>query len=789
MSSRGSSRPRDDAEDQGTRLFAALRAGLSDVPPERIGAAFLVTDGVVHDIPADPKALGFDAPLHALITGHEGERDRRIELVEAPRFGIVGKDQTITARVLDSDGSGAPVQVEVRRDGETVATIAATVGATLVAKVPIDHAGPNVVELEVAPLPGQLTDMNNRAVVTIEGVRDKLRVLLVSGEPHQGERMWRNLLKSDANVDLVHFTILRPPEKSSDGTPINELSLIAFPVADLFGRKIRDFDLIILDRYSSQSILPKVYFNNIVAYVRAGGALLMAEGPDYATPEGIYFSPLGELAPARPDGEVAIGAFRPVISPDGAKHPVTRGLAGGESSPPAWGQWFRAIGAEVTGGVNILPGAGDKPLLVLSRADKGRVALLLSDQMWLWARGFEGGGPHLDLLRRLAHWLMKEPELEEEALRATAHGHTLTIERQSLKGDVPAVTVVGPTGETRQAQLAAAEPGLSRAAIDVDRLGLYRISDGEHRALVNVGPDNPLEFREVVSTPEKLRPLAEATGGTVRRHRRRRRRRRWPCPRSSRCIRPRAMAAPIFSASSAPGRASSSASPRRRSPPASSASPRCSARSCWCGCARARRGGGGDAAAGSAGRASLIRRAPASTQGPGDRLGLEPRRESAGRRRPDAAGGPGSRDHRLGAAQEGQSGAAGDARRTDRIDPRRLRRGRLAGPYPCAQSRRDALLRSRAVRAGDGGGAPPLPGDDRPVLDRRARPRPGRPRRRASRCGPTWPRCRPARSISPRSSMRTRRRWSRISPRRCATSPSPPKSRFSTSRISTARAG
>jgi hypothetical protein len=508
---------KSDGDDQGTRLFSALQSGLADVPSDRIGAAIVVTDGVVHDIPADPAALGFNAPLHALVTGHTGERDRRIELVEAPRFGIVGKDQTISARVLDTADSGEPVSIEVRRDGEKIATLSAAVGETINLKAHIEHAGPNVIELEVAPLPGELTEINNRAVVTIEGVRDKLRVLLVSGEPHQGERMWRNLLKSDANVDLVHFTILRPPEKSSDGTPINELSLIAFPVADLFGRKIRDFDLIILDRYSSQSILPKVYFNNIVGYVRAGGALLMAEGPDYATPEGLYFSPLGELAPAKPDGEITTDAFRPTISPDGAKHPVTRGLAGADSSPPAWGQWFRQIGAEVTAGVNILSGAGNRPLLVLSRADKGRVALLLSDQMWLWARGYEGGGPHLDLLRRLAHWLMKEPDLEEEALRASARGRALTIERQSLKGDIPEVSVIGPTGAASKAQLKSAEPGLSRTTIEVDRLGLYRISDGEHQALVNVGPDNPLEFREVVSTTQKLRPLAEATGGTARR--------------------------------------------------------------------------------------------------------------------------------------------------------------------------------------------------------------------------------------------------------------------------------
>jgi hypothetical protein len=347
-------------------------------------------------------------------------------------------------------------------------------------------------------------------------VRDKLKVLLVSGEPHQGERMWRNLLKSDANVDLVHFTILRPPEKQ-DGTPINELSLIAFPTADLFGRKIKDFDLIIFDRYSDQSVLPSVYLDNIVRYVRNGGALLIAAGPDFAQPEGIYYTPLGELSPARPDGTVTERAFRAEITPDGAKHPVTRGLPGSDETPPAWSQWFRQVNADVTRGTSILSGADNKPLLVLSREDKGRVALLLSDQMWLWARGFEGGGPDVALLRRLAHWLMKEPELEEEALRAKAEGHELAIERQSLKDVIPPVKILAPSGKEITATLTPAEPGLSRANVKVSELGLYRVTDGTLSALVNVGPENPREFQEVVSTTEKLRPLAEATGGTVRR--------------------------------------------------------------------------------------------------------------------------------------------------------------------------------------------------------------------------------------------------------------------------------
>lgn len=507
---------RTDSEADGTRLFAALNAGLADVPLERLGGVFMITDGVVDDVPAEASALGFKAPLHALITGHEGERDRRIELLEAPRFGIVGKDQTIELRVLDTADQSEPVVLKVRRDGNPVATIVATPGERLRVPVKIEHGGPNVVELEVEALPDELSAINNKAVLTIEGVRDKLKVLLVSGEPHAGERMWRNLLKSDANVDLVHFTILRPPEKQ-DGTPINELSLIAFPTADLFGRKIKEFDLIVFDRYSNQSVLPLIYLDNIVRYVREGGALMLAAGPDFARPEGLYYSPLGRIAPARPDGTLTERAFRAAITEDGGKHPVTRGLPGADQKPPAWSEWFRQVNAEVMHGTSILSGAAGKPLLVLSREGNGRVALLLTDQMWLWARGFEGGGPHLELLRRLAHWLMKEPELEEEALRANVRGHTIEIERQSLKADVPPVTVASPSGAEERVSLTPAEPGISRASVNAAELGLYRLSDGNLSVLANVGPENPREFQEVVSTPDRLKPLAQATGGTVRR--------------------------------------------------------------------------------------------------------------------------------------------------------------------------------------------------------------------------------------------------------------------------------
>src|ERR1700719_4261172 len=432
-----------DGETDGTKLFGALSSALSDVPVDRVAGAFLITDGRVHDIPANAAAVGFQAPVHALITGRQDERDRRIAVTAAPRFGIVGQVQTITYRLDDQGVSGERAKVVVRRDGETINERTVLSGQTVNVDIDIKHAGPNIVEIEASPLENELTPVNNRAVVAIDGVRDKLRVLLVSGEPHSGERTWRNLLKSDASVDLVHFTILRPPEKQ-DGTPINELSLIAFPTRELFQQKINEFQLIIFDRYARQGVLPMIYFDNIAKYVRDGGAVLIAAGPDYASPTSIWRTPLDVILPAEPTGEVTEQSFQARLTDSGKRHPVTRNLEGSASDPPHWSQWFRLVDTANAPGTAVMQGPDNKPLLVLSREGEGRVALLLSDQLWLWARGFQGGGPHLDLLRRLSHWLMKEPELEEEALRLTVSGHQLVVRRQTMAEEVSEVTLTSP---------------------------------------------------------------------------------------------------------------------------------------------------------------------------------------------------------------------------------------------------------------------------------------------------------------------------------------------------------
>ena len=512
------------AGDEGTRLFTALSRAMSDVPRRRLAAVVMITDGEVHDVPVGTPGMlaeQIGAPLHVLLSGHKNEGDRRLVIANAPSFGLVGKELPLTVRVEDlpqSAAGAAPAEAALtwRKDGGPPHRIEVPVGRDVNLSIPIDHGGPNILELEVEPGPRELTLINNRAAVVVNGVRDRLRVLLVSGEPHAGERVWRNILKSDPSVDLVHFTILRPPEKQ-DGTPIKELSLIAFPIRELFDVKLHEFDLIIFDRYSLRGVIPQSYLDNVVHYVRNGGAFLEAAGPSFGTPFSLSRTPLGEILPTEPTGTVDEEGFKPELTDSGRRHPVTADLpgAGNPGEQPRWGRWFRQVDAEVKHGTTILSGDRGEPLLVLDRVGKGRVAQLLSDQMWLWARGFEGGGPQAELLRRLAYWLMKEPDLEENDLRAAVDGDRLTVTRQSLDPDSNPVTVTAPDGTSRSLTLTPDRGGRSVGTIEVKQMGLYRVTDGARTALAAAGPLNPIEFADVRTTDTKLAPVVKATGGGI----------------------------------------------------------------------------------------------------------------------------------------------------------------------------------------------------------------------------------------------------------------------------------
>lgn len=505
----------DAPEDGGSLAMTALAELLSEEPRARVAGAMIITDGQVHDVELAPT---LPAPLHVLLTGQETDWDRRLIVKNAPAFAILGEEVMLTLRIEDQGAAPGATDVDltIAVDDSEPQTFRVPVGEDLDLPVTLPHGGMNVLQFSTPAAEGELTDRNNAAVVQINGVRDRLRVLLVSGEPHAGERVWRNLLKSDASVDLVHFTILRPPEKQ-DGIPVTELSLIAFPTRELFVEKIEEFDLIVFDRYRMRGILPMSYLENVAQYVRNGGTVLVAAGPEFGAVDSLWRSPLADVLPVEPTSRVIEGGFRPALTDLGRRHPVTEGL---EDLAPegGWGRWFRQIDVVPRAGQVVMSGADDRPLLVLNRVDEGRVAVLASDHAWLWGRGYEGGGPQLELLRRLAHWMLKEPELEEEALTATTTGQELTVRRRSIAEEPPGdLTITGPDGAVTVLPMTEVSPGRYELVWQAPMMGLYRLEQGDLTRVVAVGPSAPREFVETIASGALLEPVVTPTNGGITR--------------------------------------------------------------------------------------------------------------------------------------------------------------------------------------------------------------------------------------------------------------------------------
>lgn len=501
-----------------TELFKNLDIALADVPKKRRAGVVFLSDGQIHDVPRNLDTGDNYGPIHLLLNGSKDEKDRQLVITEAPSYGIVGKEITVKYRVEDTKNIGQKVvRLTIREQNAREETIVVPIGEDLNLDLKIEHAGQNVFELSVEDVNGEITPANNKAALLVNGVRERLRVLLVSGQPHAGGRTWRDLLTSDPSVDLVHFTILREPSKL-DATPQNELSLIAFPFRELFEVKLYDFDLIVFDRYKLNRILPDFYFKNISDYIRKGGAFLEASGPAFAGRDSIYFTALMDVFPGTPTGEIIQKPFRPSLTDIGKQHPVTgslvwKGMSAGATTPQ-WGSWLRQIELNQDGGQALLNGANDFPLLLLDRVEDGRVAQLASDHIWLWSRGYQEGGPHTELLRRIVHWLMKEPELDERALDLSVNDTAITIKSRDFTGKNSEVLMTKPDGSTQALTLNEGDNGIFQTQISADQIGIYSFEDsyGESRFIV-VGDLNPPELRGVISTADKMKPLIEVSNG------------------------------------------------------------------------------------------------------------------------------------------------------------------------------------------------------------------------------------------------------------------------------------
>ena len=509
-------------DNDGTRLTAALIEALGNVPTARLAGVIAVTDGQVHDLPENPETLlPAGVPFHALIIGNPERRDRRIRTTLAPRFGLVGEQADFEVLVEDPGHEGERAVIIIKLNGEIQARFPATIGNTISIPLEIERRGPNTVELEVEAAPEELPTKNNVFIPEISGIRDSLQVLLVTGEPHMGGRAWRNLLKSDPAIDLVQFTILTNPREKRANAPSRELSLIAFPTRQLFEEKLGEFDLIIFDQFKrrvastrggrASPIVSPIYLQNIAEYVENGGALLVATGPPYATRASIFRTPLAAVLPARPTGETFNESFRPSLNNKGRRHPITSGFVGQDAE--RWGPWYRIIESNIVGGDVLMEGPSAEPLLVIDRVGKGRVGMIMSDQAWLWSKGYQGGGPYSEMFRRLSHWLMGEPDLDAEKLSARADGNNIEIERRSLRDETEAVIVRKPDGTSQTVALKPAGEGRFVGFAEAAGQGAYRLASGEINTVTAIGALNPKEFSDLTPTAEILAPLTAGTGG------------------------------------------------------------------------------------------------------------------------------------------------------------------------------------------------------------------------------------------------------------------------------------
>ena len=497
----------------GTKIFEPLTSMIGDIPNDRIAGAIIITDGQIQDTPNNLNSYNFKAPIHFLLSGKKEEKDRRLIIESTPRFGIVGEDIEINIKIEDISTNVPNALVFININNESKQSRSIPIGETIKITLPLDRAGITTLNIEVEPGPEELTLQNNKAVIEINAIRERLKVMLVSGEPNMGLRSWRNLLNSDPSVDLIHFTILRPPNKQ-DLTPVGELSLIPFPTRELFQLNLKDFDLIIFDQYHLRGILPQYYLKNVVEYVVNGGALLDTAGPAYAGDYSLSKTPLQNILPTEPTGEIITQKFVPNITKEGSRHPVTANLNEDEDQS-SWGPWYRMVEGLTISGDVLLEGPDNRPLLVLNRIGQGRVAQILSDQSWVWSRSENNKGPQADLLRRLVHWLMKEPELEENELSAKVENDTIVISRNSLILDNKPVSLISPSNEKLELPLEELGNGKQIGKILSPEEGIWKLSSGGSSISIIVGNYNSSEYLDVITTDKIIKPVKDYTKGSI----------------------------------------------------------------------------------------------------------------------------------------------------------------------------------------------------------------------------------------------------------------------------------
>lgn len=469
-----------------TRLLKIFYEEINKYPTKKISTAFFLTDGQIHDLKESSIVDKIDIPIYYILPNVKNLNDQKLEVTYAPDYAYVGESVKIKVVANDyTENKKGYLKLDIFDPEQNLKEINLEKNVEETINFKINKIGENIFYLRIKPNSDDLSNSNNFKIVKINAIRKRLRVLLVSGEPYMGTRVWRNFLKSDPTVELVHMTVLRPPEKN-DNTKISELSLIPFPVKELFEEKLKNFNLIIFDNFRGRNILTPLYYENLIGFVEKGGAILEITGPSYNSRNSLFRTQVGKILPGAPTGKSLRGEFKPELTELGKKHPITKSIF---KNLKNYGSWYEMNDVLIDNKETsvLLKGLKDKPLLSIKKIDKGRISQIYSHNIWIWKNNILNPGPYRELIKNLAHWLMKEPELEEDELKVSIKGKKVFIKKTIFKeNDIKnsSVFIYGPQNNKEKLILNKKSENTFSNTYEIKKEGIYLVMDNSQVQLV-----------------------------------------------------------------------------------------------------------------------------------------------------------------------------------------------------------------------------------------------------------------------------------------------------------------
>ena len=459
------------ATDQGTRLLELLQSAARDAGAQ--SGIIVFSDGITN---GDKKNLSDSPPLPVPVftvgVGEsEGFTDVRIAEVRAPEFAFRGRELKVDVVVQAYGLKGKVVPLYFNRGrnlitGRSVSVDADSFEQKITLSFTPTEIGTHTFSLNIPAQAGEQITQNNQKEFKIDVQRDKIRVLTLSGSPSWDYRFLRMAMKQDPLIELVSFVFLRTPTDTVD-VPEDQLSLIPFPIDDIFIEELKNFDVVFFDDFSHRAYFNPVYLEKVRDFVRDGGGLAMIGGSRSFDSGGYADSALRDVLPVELDGKGAYRtqeSVRPVLTAAGKVHPITRLLPDPRSNEEAWQKMPPLTSMnQVHGarGETLLSAGGSGPLLTIGRFGKGRTLALMSDDVWRWnfiaVGNRESPQNHLKLIRQAARWLAHEPSFEQVQIRplpVSRPGEKVGIKLHVLNDDfTPArqaavqLRVIGPEGE------------------------------------------------------------------------------------------------------------------------------------------------------------------------------------------------------------------------------------------------------------------------------------------------------------------------------------------------------